>query len=88
MKLLLFVIAALITLSHGFLQTSAKFVSGRSTVSKGWHGRKLFAKKEYTIPDQPLRFAKAKEANNPRVMDIDSIYKPEFVKGKTVLITG
>jgi NAD(P)-dependent dehydrogenase (short-subunit alcohol dehydrogenase family) len=41
----------------------------------------------YSIADQPKRFAQAKAENNKRVLDIDSVYKPDF-KGKTVLITG
>ena len=44
--------------------------------------------KEYSIPDQPLRVAQAKEANNQRFLDIDQFYKPELVKGKKVLVTG
>lgn len=44
--------------------------------------------KKYTIADQPKRFALAKEANNRRVLDIDSLYDPSHVKGKTVLVTG
>jgi len=44
--------------------------------------------KEYSVPDQPLRVAQAKEANNQRFLDIDQFYKPELVKGKKVLVTG
>lgn len=44
--------------------------------------------KEYTIPDQPKRFAKAKEANNRRVLNIDEFYNPSLLSGKTVLVTG
>jgi hypothetical protein len=47
-----------------------------------------FTQKEYSIPDQPLRVAQAKEANNQRFLDIDQFYKPELVKGKKVLVTG
>ena len=42
----------------------------------------------YTIPDQPARFAKAKAENNKRVLDIDSLYDPSFLKGKVALVTG
>ena len=42
---------------------------------------------KYSIPNQPQRFAQAKLENNQRVLDIDSVYRPDF-KGKTVLITG
>ena len=43
---------------------------------------------KYTIPDQPARFAQAKKDNNVRVLDLEKIYNPDFVKGKTVLVTG
>jgi len=43
---------------------------------------------EYTIPDQPARFAKAKEENNARVLDIESMYNGSFFKGLRVLVTG
>lgn len=46
------------------------------------------SKDGYSIADQPARFARDKAANNPRVMDIDSVYNPDSIKGKTVLITG
>jgi hypothetical protein len=42
----------------------------------------------YTIADQPARFAKAKAENNKRVLDIDSLYDPSFLKGKVALVTG
>lgn len=42
---------------------------------------------KYSIPNQPQRFAQAKLENNQRVLDIESVYRPDF-KGKTVLITG
>lgn len=41
-----------------------------------------------SIPDQPARFAKGKAEGNKRMLDIDSVYKPAFLKGKTVLVTG
>lgn len=44
--------------------------------------------KDYTIPDQPARFAKAKVENNKRVLNIDEFYKPSLLSGKTVLVTG
>eukprot|EP00958_Prasinococcus_capsulatus_P011513 scaffold1146_cov399-Prasinococcus_capsulatus_cf.AAC.2 len=43
---------------------------------------------EYTIADQPARFAKAKAENNTRVLDIDSHYDGAFFKGLRVLVTG
>ena len=42
----------------------------------------------FTIADQPARFAKAKENNDARVLDIDSVYDPSSLKGKRVLVTG
>ena len=42
----------------------------------------------YTIPDQPARFARAKEENNQRYLDIDTVYDPSYLKGKRVAITG
>jgi nucleoside-diphosphate-sugar epimerase len=42
----------------------------------------------YTIPNQPLRFAGDKDSGTVRVMDLEKIYKPDFIKGKTVLVTG
>lgn len=49
---------------------------------------KLFSSKKYSTPDQPLRFATAKAENNARMLDIDSVYNPSFLKGKSVLVTG
>ncbi len=43
---------------------------------------------EFTIANQPQRFANAKEANNGRVMNIEEVYEPGYCKGKTVLVTG
>lgn len=42
----------------------------------------------YSIPDQPARFAKGKAEKNTRMLDIDKLYKPEFLKGKVVVVTG
>ncbi|KAJ1423169.1 hypothetical protein B484DRAFT_331865 [Ochromonadaceae sp. CCMP2298] len=44
--------------------------------------------KKYTTPDQPARFAAGKARNDVRMLDIEAIYKPEFLNGKVVLITG
>ena len=44
--------------------------------------------KKYSIADQPLRFANDKKANNVRVMNIDALYNPSFLRGKCVLVTG
>ena len=43
---------------------------------------------KYTIADQPKRFAQGKYWNNKRMMDIDSMFQPELLKGKRVLVTG
>lgn len=43
---------------------------------------------KFSIPDQPARFAQAKKENNKRVLDIDSVYDPSFIKGKVALVTG
>jgi len=45
-------------------------------------------KERYSLPDQPARFAKGKAEKNARMLDIDSVYQPGYVKGKTVLVTG
>lgn len=44
--------------------------------------------KKYSIPDQPLRFAQGKASNNTRMLDIDRLYQPDFVRGKVVVVTG
>lgn len=49
----------------------------------------LFSNKDYyTIPNQPQRFANAKKENNERYLNIDSVYDPSCVRGKTVVVTG
>mmetsp|Transcript_2821 Transcript_2821/g.4093 ORF Transcript_2821/g.4093 Transcript_2821/m.4093 type:complete len:338 (+) Transcript_2821:84-1097(+) len=42
----------------------------------------------YSDPNQAQRFAQHKAENNQRVLDIDSVYDPSSLKGKTVLVTG
>ena len=42
----------------------------------------------FTIPDQPARYARAKEENNQRYLDITTAYDPAYIKGKRVAITG
>jgi NAD(P)-dependent dehydrogenase (short-subunit alcohol dehydrogenase family) len=42
----------------------------------------------FSIPDQPARFARAKAQQNQRYLDIESVYKPQYLKGKRVAITG
>mmetsp|Transcript_109826 Transcript_109826/g.319546 ORF Transcript_109826/g.319546 Transcript_109826/m.319546 type:complete len:333 (-) Transcript_109826:658-1656(-) len=43
---------------------------------------------EYSLPDQPARFAKQKAEGDQRALNIDSVYEPGFLKGKRVLVTG
>jgi short chain dehydrogenase len=42
----------------------------------------------YSIADQQLRYANAKEENNTRYLDITSVYDGSFLKGKRVAVTG
>lgn len=42
----------------------------------------------YSIPDQPARFAKAKEDNNERYLDITTVYDGSYLKGLRVAVTG
>ena len=44
--------------------------------------------KKYSIADQQARFAKAKEENNQRYLDITTVYDGSFLKGKRVAVTG
>jgi NAD(P)-dependent dehydrogenase (short-subunit alcohol dehydrogenase family) len=43
---------------------------------------------QYTMADQPARFAAGQAANNARMLDIDQVYDPAFLKGKRVAVTG
>ncbi len=70
-------LAILVGLSAGLLAYS--FVN-RSSASAN--------DQEYTIADQPLRFARGKASNNTRMMNIDAIYNPTYARGLTVLVTG
>ena len=42
----------------------------------------------YSLADQVARFAKAKEENNERYLDISSVYDGGDLSGKRVLVTG
>ncbi|KAL7468569.1 hypothetical protein ACHAXS_008801 [Conticribra weissflogii] len=42
----------------------------------------------HSMADQVARFAKAKEDNNPRYLDIESMYDGGDLSGKRVLVTG
>lgn len=43
---------------------------------------------KYSIADQEARFAKAKEENDERSLDITTVFDPSFLKGKRVAVTG
>lgn len=43
---------------------------------------------KYSIADQVARFAKAKEENNERYLDITSVYNGGDLSGRRVLVTG
>lgn len=43
---------------------------------------------KYSIADQPARFANAKKEASIRMLDIEKIYEPGFIKGKLALVTG
>ena len=40
----------------------------------------------YSDPNQPRRFAKGVQDNNKRMLDIDSIYDPSYLKGIIIII--
>jgi len=42
----------------------------------------------YSMADQIARFSRAKEEQNARYLDIDTVYDGSYLKGKRVLITG
>ena len=68
---------------------AAGYYAANSTAICAPRSTDLFATKDYfTIPNQPQRFANAKKEKNERYLDIDSVYDPSFVKGKTVVVTG
>lgn len=43
---------------------------------------------KYSMPNQPARFAKGKAEKNVRMLELEKIYKPEYCRGKKVLVTG
>jgi len=51
-------------------------------------GLSSLAAAKYSLPDQPARFAQGKKEGNKRMLDIDSLYDPSFIKGKVTLVTG
>ena len=52
------------------------------------HSSSLRMSSQYSMPDQPARFAKAKAEKNARFLDIDSCYDPAYLSGKRVAVTG
>lgn len=58
------------------------------TKSESKFSQILASNREYSIPNQPQRFANAKIAKNTRFLDINTVYDPSFLKDKTVLVTG
>lgn len=48
----------------------------------------MSTQEQYSIPDQPARFARAKEEKNQRYLDISTVYDGSYLKGKRVAITG
>lgn len=48
----------------------------------------MSSSQQYSLPDQPARFAQAKEENNRRYLDIASVYDPSYLKGLRVAVTG
>ena len=93
MTTLLRALTALATLVS-FLSTSLAFTSVCGTA---FHTRLSMASTDaedetrggkYSIADQVQRFAKAKEENNQRYLDITTVYDGGDLSGKRVLVTG
>ena len=62
-------------------------VAAGTRIASRWTMKSASAQK-YSIPNQPLRFKIGKEEKNERMLSIDTVYKPGFLKGKTALVTG
>ena len=43
---------------------------------------------QYSMADQPARFAKGKAENNKRMLELESMYSPDSVRGKVAVVTG
>ena len=67
------------------IAVSTAFIPG---LKRGYSKTLISASDVYSTPDQPARFAKGKAENNKRMLDIDSVYNPAYLKGKVVLVTG
>lgn len=66
----------------------AATVYSRFNKNKGAESEKSERPLRFSTADQPQRFASAKAAHDVRVMNIDAVYDPQYVAGKTVLVTG
>ena len=68
----------------------SRLTSGRAATGRGVRafGTMASGSGEFTIADQPARFAAAKASGNKRVLDIESVYDPGLLKGQRVLVTG
>jgi len=72
------------------LRSKAMTVTTEAPKTKGdaKDGGKKERPRNYSLPDQIARFARAKEEKNERYLDISSVYKGENMKGKKVLVIG
>jgi hypothetical protein len=75
-----------LNLATAFSPKSAAFT--RTATRNISHALTMADAERYTIPDQPARFARAKEQKNERYLNIESVYDAEYLKGKRVAITG
>ena len=72
-------------ITSGGVRTRVRMQSGTS----GVRGAAAQPPQEgFTEPDQVKRFGDAKKRKDPRVLDIDSCYASEWMKGARILITG
>jgi NAD(P)-dependent dehydrogenase (short-subunit alcohol dehydrogenase family) len=72
----------------GYDNSYDEWLSGDRIRSKALKIKKPIEKRIYSLPDQIARFARAKEEKNERYLNIASVYKGEFWKGKKVLVVG
>lgn len=76
-----------------FAPPSAAVLRGRSPAANHALAQRKLAseppeERVYSIADQVARFARAKEEQNGRYLDIASVYDGSWLKGKRVVITG
>jgi hypothetical protein len=72
----------------GVLGTALAVSLARKIRCKSGCGDDGASPSRYTIANQPARFARDKAANNVRVLDIDKVFEPQHLRGKTILVTG